>query len=75
VGVMFSGWERTTGPDIVYVASNAWWEDLEIQLPQLPASMCWEQAVDTWQAQQSPHILPDRQVTVRARSVMVFVAK
>ena len=75
VGVMFSGWERSSGPQIVYVASNAWWEDLEVQLPRLPASLSWEKAVDTWQARQAPCLLSDTRVTVRGRSVMVFVAK
>ncbi|WP_243149431.1 glycogen debranching protein GlgX [Colidextribacter sp. OB.20] len=75
VGVMFSGWERETGPQVVYVASNAWWEDLSVTLPELPASMCWTRAVDTWQAEQSEAPVSGRQVTVRARSVMVFVGK
>ncbi len=75
VGVMFSGWERDAGPEIVYIASNAYWGDLEIQLPQLPASLCWEKAVDTWQAEQKPSVLPSAQTVIRARSVMVFVAK
>ena len=75
VGVMFSGWERNAGSQIIYVASNAWWEDLEVRLPQLPASLSWEKAVDTWEAQQTPCLLSGSQVTIRARSVMVFVAK
>ena len=75
VGVMFSGWERDIGSQVVYVASNAWWEDLTVTLPQLPASMDWVKAVDTWTAEQSESPVPGLQVTVRARSVMVFVAK
>ena len=75
VGVMFSGWERDIGSQVVYVASNAWWEDLTVTLPQLPASMDWVKAVDTWTAEQSEHPVNGLQVTVRARSVMVFVAK
>ena len=75
VGVMFSGWERDTGAQIVYVASNAWWEDLTIRLPQLPVSMYWEKKINTWQAEQTSAPVSGAQVTVRARSVMVFVAK
>ena len=44
-------------------------------LPRLPASLSWEKAVDTWQARQAPCLLSDTRVTVRGRSVMVFVAK
>ena len=75
VGVMFSGWEGDTGPQVVYVASNAWWEDLGVTLPELPASMSWTCAVDTWQAEQGERPVSGRQVIVQARSVMVFVGK
>ncbi len=75
VGVMFAGWERDTGTQVVYVASNAWWEDLTVTLPQLPASMYWVRVVDTWEAQQSEVPVDGLQVNVRGRSVMVFVAK
>ena len=72
---MFSGWERDAGPQVVYVASNAWWEDLTVTLPELPASMYWVKAVDTWQAEQTRTPVSGRQVTVRGRSVAVFLAK
>jgi glycogen operon protein len=75
VGVMFSGWERDTGPQVVYVASNAWWEDLSVTLPELPASMGWNKVADTWEAEQQEAPLSGCQVIVRARSVMVFAAK
>ena len=75
VGVMFAGAERNVGPQIVYVASNAYWEELGAALPQLPASMYWVKAVDTWEAQQSEAPVNGLQVNVRGRSVMVFVAK
>ena len=75
VGVMFAGAQRDTGPQIVYVASNAWWEELEVTLPRLPASMYWEKAVDTWEEAQPPQGSVDDKVTVRPRSVMVFVAR
>ena len=75
VGVMFSGWERDTGPQVVYVASNAWWEDLAVTLPQLPASMYWVKAVDTWTAEQSETPVSGLQVVIRSRSVAVFVAR
>ena len=75
IGVMFSGWERDAGPQVVYVASNAWWEDLTVTLPQLPASMHWVKAVDTWTAEQSETPVNGMQAVVRERSVAVFVAK
>ena len=72
---MFAGWERDAGPQVVYVASNAWWEDLNVTLPQLPASMYWEKAVDTWTAEQNEAPVAGTQAVVRGRSVAVFVAR
>ena len=75
IGVMFAGWERDTGAEVVYVASNAWWEDLEVTLPELPASMFWTLAADTWETEQHPRALSGQQITVRARSVVVLVGR
>ena len=75
VGVMFAGWDQTSGTQVVYVASNAWWEDLTVTLPQLPASMYWVKEVDTWTAEQQQSAVPGCQVSIRARSVMVFTAR
>ena len=76
VGVLFAGWERDTGPQVVYVASNAYWEELRVNLPDLPASMCWELIADTFEED----FLPQRKLsgstfTIRPRSVMVFVGR
>ena len=75
VGVMFAGAERNVGPQIVYVASNAYWEELNAALPQLPASMRWEQVVDTWEEEQHPWLVDGSCFTIGPRSVKVFVAK
>ncbi len=76
VGVLFTGGERGAGPKAVYVASNAWWEELSVCLPELPASACWTLAVDTWEERP---IEPSRELsggfTIRPRSVMVFVGR
>ncbi len=76
IGVLFAGWERLTGPQIVYVASNAYWEPLQVQLPQLPSSMGWELAADTWEEKQLPlRPLAGSQFEIRPRSVMIFVGR
>ena len=75
VGILYTGGERGVGPKAVYVASNAWWEDLSVTLPELPASMGWNKVADTWEAEQQEAPLSGCQVIVRARSVMVFAAK
>ena len=76
VGVLFTGWERETGPQVIYVASNAYWEELQVELPQLPASMCWELVTDTFEEE----LLPGRRLSgmgfaIRPRSVMIFVGR
>ena len=75
VGVMFAGWERETGPQIVYVASNAYWCELEAELPQLPASMSWRLVVSTWQEEQGAYLQRGNRFTIGPRSVLVFEAK
>ena len=76
VGVLFAGWERETGPQVIYVASNAYWEELQVELPQLPASMYWELVTDTFEEE----LLPGRRlsgtgIAIRPRSVMIFVGR
>lgn len=75
VGVMFAGQEAGTGPKAIYIASNAYWEELKITLPELPASMFWEQAIDTWDANTASLPIIGNGFTIRPRSVMVFIGE
>ena len=75
VGILFAGSERNTGPQVIYVASNAYWEPLDVTLPELPASMCWELAVDTWEAAQPPCRSVGGCFSIQPRSVMVFIGR
>ena len=75
VGVMFAGYERSEGPQVIYVASNAYWEELTVRLPELPASMWWELAADTYEEVQPPRRGVGGSITVRPRSVMVLVGR
>ncbi len=74
VGVMFAGQEAGMDAQVVYIASNAYWEEMEVLLPALPRHMAWELAVDTWQQRQAPRRLAGDTFMVKPRSVMVFVA-
>ena len=74
-GVMFAGQASDTGPQVIYVASNAYWEDLEVKLPKLPASMWWEIAVDTWREEQARRPVNGDTFLIHARSVMVLIGK
>lgn len=75
IGVMFAGQEPGTGPKVIYVASNAYWEELNVKLPELPASMCWELAVDTWNPNTKPRSINGNDFTIHPRSVMVFTGE
>ena len=75
VGVLFTGGERGVGPQAVYVASNAWWEELYVHLPELPASANWTLVVDTWEETVPAPRSVSGGFTIRPRSVMVFVGR
>ena len=72
---MFSGAERNVGPQVVYVASNSYWGELNAALPQLPLSMRWEQVVDTWEEEQAVRPVEGGCFTIGPRSVKVFRAR
>ena len=76
VGILYTGGERGVGPKAVYVASNAWWEDLYVRLPELPPSACWYLAADTWEERVSDKLIPTTGgFIIRPRSVMVFLGR
>ncbi|MCI8359747.1 MAG: hypothetical protein HFE86_00225, partial [Clostridiales bacterium] len=56
-------------------ASNAYWEELTVTLPELPASMRWELAADTWEASPLPRRAVEGGFVIRPRSVMIFVGR
>ncbi len=75
VGVLFAGWDQSGGDQLIYVASNAYWEPLQVELPRLPDGMGWHLAVDTWnEAPRTYGPVGDR-FTIRPRSVMVFIGR
>ena len=76
VGILYTGGERGVGPKAVYVASNAWWEDLYVRLPELPPSACWYLTADTWEERVSGKLIPTTGgFIIRPRSVMVFLGR
>ncbi len=72
LGVMFAGKELHGEDDIVYVAVNSYWEDLQIRLPDLPEGHVWRVALDTEKEPVKDGTMVGNQFTARARSVMVF---
>lgn len=78
VGVLFAGQEEKKAPEIIYIASNAYWESLEILLPELPDSMVWEVVADTWEDDgevfSQKRVLKKIPFILYERSVMVLKA-
>ncbi|MCI9681186.1 MAG: glycogen debranching protein GlgX [Lachnospiraceae bacterium] len=75
VGILFAGQEAGQRPEVVYLASNAYWEELNAVLPALPRGMHWEVAADTWEEEQKPGRIVQNTLNLKARSVIVLVGK
>ena len=75
IGVMFAGQEPYSRPQVIYVASNAYWESLDITLPELPGTMVWKLAVDTWNTELSPCRTSRDRFCIQPRSVMVWIGE
>ena len=72
---MFTGsYSRKKDDDIVYIAINTYWENLEISLPELPMDRHWHMAVNTYDKE--PVFKDKKQifenVTMYPRSVRIF---
>ena len=79
--VRFAGFDEKKGhDDIVYLAINAYWEDIQIMLPNPPNGAYWGLCVDTGGDEEGkyffnrPKPLTWRNKTLKARSVSVFIA-
>ena len=75
VGVMFAGQEEGREPEIVYVASNSYWEEVTVLLPELPGNMQWELTADTWEGRVEGigSVFSGNTFAIHPRSVMVWI--
>ncbi len=75
VGVMFAGQEEGREPEIVYVASNSYWEEVTVLLPELPGNIQWELTADTWEGRVEGigSVLSGNTFAIHPRSVMVWI--
>lgn len=72
IGVMMAGREEGKVPEIIYIASNAYWEPLTVVLPDLPQNMGWTMEVNTWETGVGTSRLVESDFVIPARTVMVF---
>ncbi len=74
VGALFTGLENEKA-DIIYLAMNSYWEDLEIELPILPINLEWKLEITTSVGITENVLFSETNALIEARSVAVFVAK
>lgn len=83
IGVMYAGRnEEDTKDDIVFYGMNAYWEPLDMQLPNLPEGKEWKVCVNTYvEYEDGKDIMPftefqyGSRLKVMPRSVVVLVAE
>ena len=75
IGVMMAGQIEGKAPEAVYIASNAYWEQLDVVLPELPESMAWSLEVSTWENDSREGKPVESSFVIPPRTVMVFCGK
>ena len=83
LAVSFAGYDKDQGrDDLVYVAVNTYWEDVEITLPQLCKRGAWYLSVNTygdWKGkyfyEEGDEVRIDNSFIMRPRSVAVFTGR
>ncbi|MFW5646765.1 MAG: glycogen debranching enzyme, partial [Acetivibrio ethanolgignens] len=74
IGVMFAGQKPKHRPEIIYIALNSYWEEVEVTIPPLPKEFRWNRVINTWKFAQNIEELCDNVVTIPPRTVEVFEA-
>ena len=82
IGVMYAGASNIPLLDeIVYFGINAYWKDLDVELPGLPTGYVWQLYVNTGNQpdkvilEQDNVLLPERHICMQGRSVIVAAAR
>ncbi len=75
VGAMFAGKEKDGKAQIVYIAMNSYWENLDIYLPDLPVNMKWKVQIATDKNAKDIYINGNNCFKIGDRSVAVLTAE
>lgn len=83
VGVMYAGAAKDDPSldEIVYFGINAYWENVEVELPALPTGYVWKLYVDTGRSaeniitEQNNIFLYNRRISMQGRTVIAAVAE
>ena len=73
LGVMFSGKTKDGTDDVVYVAVNSYWEDLNIEMPHLPEGHLWRVCLDSSNSPMKDGTAIGNSFVIKARSVVALV--
>ena len=79
VGILYAGRNNDdTDDEILYLAVNTWWNEVQISLPHLPVGTIWHKYVHTWEddaISREKTALQSGEFVVGPRSVAVMIAK
>ncbi|MCC8065950.1 MAG: glycogen debranching enzyme [Clostridiales bacterium] len=83
IGISFAGYDRQKGrDDMVYIAVNSYWEDVQITLPYIPGGGAWYLSVNTTGDEFGRYCYRDFEerrmdgsFLMRARSVAIFTGR
>lgn len=74
IGVMFAGQKKKRLPEILYIAANCYWGEVEVVLPPLPEGFRWVCTVNTWEYSQRTAEVKGESIHIPPRTVMVLEA-
>lgn len=83
VGVMYAGMNRfdKKAYEIVYFGINAYWDNVFVELPELPSGYVWKLCVDTGRnsddviVESKNYYIYNRRITMQGRTVIAAVAE
>lgn len=73
VGVLFAG-RNGMRDDVIYLAINTYWEEIEIELPELPRRERWKMVINTFEENSimKENCFVGNKINIGPRSVMIF---
>ncbi len=83
IGIMYAGAKKDNpqNTEIVYFGVNAYWEKVNVELPEIPSNYRWKLYVNTGNpadnviVEDKNIIIHDRKITMEGRSVIALVAE
>lgn len=73
--VMMAGKQHGGDPEVVYIGSNAYWEELQVELPRLPAFYEWRMEINTWEKKIREYTEKVERIVIPPRTVMIFTVR